>query len=273
MARYRTAAEVLTYWKRSSRSADIAAVLREGCLNDTRSPLRGPLGGTRFHPPLVVGKFGHPIEATITPLVAEPTTAATDALLAAASAGGIALLARATPASLLRALWIVALAGWGLSALLGAITHGLDLDPAVEALLWQPLYVGLGVAQALLVVAAVAAWRGEPSAQRLLPFMLVAAAVFYWATWRTGGNFLVFVVFSSATTVFALAVHAALARGRRPGAAWVAVGLAVSLAAGLVQASTLSLDLIWRFDHNGLFHLAQLAGLAILIPGLRRLLA
>ena len=197
----------------------------------------------------------------------------TDALLVAASAAGIAILSRATPASLLRALWIVALAGWGLSALLGAVTHGGNLDPAVETLLWQPLYIGLGVAQALLVVAAVAAWRGEASAKRLLPFMLTAAAVFYWATWRTGGNFLVFVLFSTATTVFALAVHAALARAGRPGAGWVAAGLGVSLAAGLVQASTLSLDLIWEFDHNGLFHLAQLAGLAILVPGLRRLLA
>jgi hypothetical protein len=52
----------------------------------------------------------------------------------------------------------------------------------------------------------------------------------------------------------------------------VAVGLGVSLAAGLLQASTLSLHLVWEFDHNGLFHLAQLAGLAILIPSLRRLL-
>ena len=144
--------------------------------------------------------------------------------------------------------------------------------PVVETLLWQPLYIGLGVAQALLVVAAVAAWRGEIGAQRLLPFMLAAAAGFYWATWRTGGDFLVFVVFSTATTVFALVVHAALARAGRPGAAGVAAGLGVSLAAGLVQASTLSLDMIWGFDHNGLFHLVQLAGLAILIPGLRRLL-
>jgi len=205
--------------------------------------------------------------------VAEPTSAATDALLAAASAAGIAALARGTPPSLLRAYWIVALAGWGLSALLGAATHGLDLDPGVETLLWQPLYIGLGAAQALLVVAAVAAWRGETSAQRLLPFMLAAAAVFYWATWRTGGDFLVFVVFSTATTVFALGVHAALARAKRPGAGWVAAGLGVSLAAGLVQASALSLHVVWGFDHNGLFHVVQLAGLAILIPGLRRLLA
>lgn len=179
----------------------------------------------------------------------------------------------ATPPSLRRALWTVALGGWGLSALLGAVTHGLPLEPAVETLLWQPLYIGLGVAQSLLVVASVAEWRGESSARRLLPVMLVAAAGFYWGTWHTGGNFLVFVIYSSTTTIFALVVHILLARGGRPGAGWVATGLGASLAAGLVQASNASLHFIWSFDHNGLFHLAQLAGLAILLPGLRRLLA
>ncbi len=102
--------------------------------------------------------------------------------------------------------------------------------------------------------------------------MLATAALFYWATRRTNGDFLVFVIYSSGTTIFALAVHAMLARRGLPGAKGVAIGLGVSLAAGLFQASSLSLSLIWRFDHNGLFHLAQLVGLGILIPSLRQLL-
>ncbi|MGH7497367.1 MAG: DUF6962 family protein, partial [Gemmatimonadales bacterium] len=139
--------------------------------------------------------------------------------------------------------------------------------------LWQPLYLALGVAQALLVVAAVGAWRGPANARRLLPYMLLAAVLFYWTTWQTGGDFLVFVVYSTATTVFALGVYAALVLHHRAGAALVAAGLAASLAAGAIQASALSLRLIWTFDHNGLFHLAQLAGLIVLIAGLRRSLA
>jgi hypothetical protein len=200
-------------------------------------------------------------------------TAGTDAVLAAASAAGIVYLLRSTPASSLQAWWLVALTGWGLSALLGVATHGLALEPRVEGLLWQPLYIGLGVAQALLVVAAVGAWRGATRARKLLIPMLVAAAAFYWATRRSEGNFLVFVVYSTGTTLFALGVHAALARKDLPGSAGVAAGLGVSLAAGVLQASSLSVHLVWEFDHNGLFHLAQLAGLGILIPSLRRLLA
>jgi len=193
-------------------------------------------------------------------------------VLAVASAIGIVYLLRSSPASPLRAWWVVALIGWGVGALLGVATHGLTLTPPVETLLWQPLYISLGVAQALLVVAAVAAWRGATRAQKLLPVMIAAAVVFYWATWRTHGSFLVFVVYSTATTLFALVVHAALARRGLPGASGVAVGLGVSLAAGLFQASNLSVSLVWEFDHNGLFHLVQLVGLAILIPGVRRLM-
>lgn len=200
------------------------------------------------------------------------TTASTDGVLAIATAAGIAFLLRRTPATPLRAWWLVALTGWGLSALLGVGTHGLELEPRVVTFLWQPLYIGLGIAQALVVVASVAAWRGERAAERILPFMLGAAAVFYWATWRTAGDFLVFVVFSAATTVFALVVHVVLARRGWEGAGWVAAGLAASLGSGLLQATDLSVELVWDFDHNGIFHLAQMAALGLLIAGLRRLL-
>lgn len=203
----------------------------------------------------------------------ETTTAGTDAVLAAATALCIVFLSRETPSTPLRAVWLTALGGWGLSALLGAITHGMSLDPGFERLLWQPLYLALGLAQALLVVAAVGAWRGFPAARRLLPFMVLAAALFYWATRRTGGNFLVFVIFSTATTVFALGVYLVLALRRTAGARLTAAGLALSLAAGAVQASTMSVHFIWTFDHNGLFHLVQLLGLGTLVAGLRRSLS
>ncbi|MGH7497751.1 MAG: DUF6962 family protein, partial [Gemmatimonadales bacterium] len=63
----------------------------------------------------------------------EGTTATTDGILAAVSALGILFLRRATPPGPLRTLWLMALAGWGVSALLGAVTHGLVLDPRIES--------------------------------------------------------------------------------------------------------------------------------------------
>ena len=53
----------------------------------------------------------------------------------------------------------------------------------------------------------------------------------------------------------------------------MAGALAVSLGAGPLQAADLgSIRLVWEFDHNGLFHLVQLLGLALMVAGLRRLL-
>jgi hypothetical protein len=127
---------------------------------------------------------------------------------------------------------------------------------------------------ALFVVGAVRDWRGDRAGRRLLPPMLVVALAFYGVTRATGGDFLAFVLFEAAALGFALGVYAWLAAWqRRPGAAAMAAALAVSLAAGAVQAADLgTIRLLWDFDHNGLFHLVQLAGLALLAAGLRRTL-
>jgi hypothetical protein len=53
----------------------------------------------------------------------------------------------------------------------------------------------------------------------------------------------------------------------------MAAAMAVSLAAGAIQASSVTVRLGWVFDHNGVFHLVQLAGLALLVVGLRGRLA
>jgi hypothetical protein len=207
-------------------------------------------------------------------MTAEGTTAATDAGLAVLVGTGMAWLRRVTPSSALRTTWLVALGAFALAAALGAIAHGFALSVEARQLLWQPLYLSLGVAVALFVVAAVGAAWGAAVGRRALPFLLAAAGVFYLLTRVTHGDFLVFVVYEAAGILFALGVHARLAIGGWAGAGLVAAGLAVSLAAGAAQAvDTISLHLVWTFDHNGVYHLLQGAGLAILLSGLRQMLA
>jgi hypothetical protein len=47
------------------------------------------------------------------------------------------------------------------------------------------------------------------------------------------------------------------------------VGLLISIAAAVIQGTgTVSFTLIWPFDHNGVFHLVQLPGLAAIAYGL-----
>lgn len=204
----------------------------------------------------------------------ERTTAATDALLAVAALVVFVLLRGRTPASFGRSVWLAALACMIVASAIGVVAHGLALSDRTRELLWQPLYLALGVTMALFVVGAVRDWRGDRAGRRLLPPMLVVALAFYGVTRATGGDFLAFVLFEAAALGFALGVYAWLAaRQRRPGAAAMAAALAVSLAAGAVQAADLgTIRLLWDFDHNGLFHLVQLAGLALLAAGLRRTL-
>jgi hypothetical protein len=204
----------------------------------------------------------------------ERTTAATDALLAVAAAAGIALLRRRTAPSFGRAVWQAALGALAAASALGAVAHGLALSDSTRELLWQPLYLALGVTMALFVVGAVRDWRGDLAGRRTLAPMLALAVVFYGVTRLTGGDFLAFVVYEAGALLFSLLVYLRLASGeRRPGAAAMAGALGVSLAAGAVQASDVgSIRLLWEFDHNGLFHLVQLLGLALMVAGLRRLL-
>jgi hypothetical protein len=204
----------------------------------------------------------------LTPFATERTTAITDLLLALAVAGGMVRLRR-VPAGWRRGVWLAALGAFGASALLGAAAHGLALDERVLEAIWQPLYLLLGLAVALFVVGAVADWRGEPAARALLPAALVAAGLFYLATRLAAGDFRVFVAFEAAALVFALGVYVALARRGRPGAATVAGALAVSLAAGAIQASdSIVLRLGWELDHNGLYHVVQIVGVILLVRGL-----
>jgi hypothetical protein len=209
----------------------------------------------------------------LTPSITERTTAATDVLLALIAFAGVPYLARSAPGSLGRTAWQLALAAFALAATLGAITHGLELDQGLERGMWQILYLSLGAAVALFVVGAIHDWRGAQIARRALVPMLVVAALFYVATRLSGGTFLVFLVFQAVALVFALAVYSLLARRRVPGATLVAIALAISIVAGVVQATqSLSLTIVWELDHNGLYHLVQLVGVVVLLAGLRQTL-
>lgn len=204
----------------------------------------------------------------------ERTTAATDLVLACVALAGAIRLRRGTPPSLPRRIWAAALAAAGLASLLGAITHGLTMSGGLREALWQPLYLLLGITVACFVAGAVGDGWGAHPARRVLPPMLLLALGFYGLTRLAAGEFVVFVLFQAAGLVAALLIYLWLARLRRPGAGLVAAALAVSLAAGAIQANqSLAARLVWEFDHNGLYHLAQLAGVVLLIAGLRRSLA
>jgi len=195
----------------------------------------------------------------------ELTTAGTDLLLALVAVG-LCLWLRPLRRHdrFYLGLWQGVFALLALAALLGALTHGLQLPPWLYLLLWQPLYLAMGVVVALLLLAATAAAR-----RARLPLLLLPA-VFYLITLLFNGAFLPFVIYEGLALLFVLAVYLRLAFRRHPGAGLLCAGVLVTLLAAGLQASPVGFTLLWPFDHNGVFHLVQLPGLLLFAFGARR---
>ena len=204
------------------------------------------------------------------PVPTELTTAATDAILALLALYCIRWLGArrsADPAKV--TLWILVLALLAVASVLGAIAHGLDLSSDTIYLLWQPLFLSLGLVVALFVVAATYDGLGPTTARRLMIPALVVGACFYLVTLIFPGTFLVFVLYEAVAMLVALALYVrlALVSGRRW--AWLMVlGIALNIAGAGIQASgTVRLNLGVPLDHNGVFHLVQMVAIVVLVAG------
>lgn len=202
----------------------------------------------------------------------ELTTSATDLILALECLAIIYWLRR-TPD---KTNWRLRLWSWifgltTLSALLGTIAHGLQLQPSVHALLWHPLNLSLGLVISLFVAAGCGDWQGQTLAMRLLPWCIGLGLAFFVLTLLLNNEFIVFVIYEGVGMILALIIYASLAVTHRlQGATIIAAAVVLNLAAAGVQASDLSLDLGVPFDHNSLFHLLQMVAMAVLAWGLRQ---
>jgi hypothetical protein len=206
------------------------------------------------------------------PVPTELTTAATDVLLGLLAIACVGYLRRFSD----RDPWRVAIWSWvfgllGFASVLGAVAHGIQLAPSARDALWQPLYLCLGLVVALFVVAAAYDWKGRHFARRMVPIMIVIAIGFFGATRLFVGSFLVFVVYEAAAMIAALTVYSVLAvRRRLPGSGVIAVAIALNILAAAIQASgSISLEIIWPLDHNGVFHLVQIVAVVVMVSGLR----
>lgn len=199
----------------------------------------------------------------------ELSTAATDAALTIESLLVAAWILRTPCGARWRAtLWGATLGVLALASLLGAAAHGLVLSAGTQAALWRPLYALLGLVVALMLVAAIADLRGPTLIRGLLPAAVALAMGFFVLSEAKGGDFGVFVLFHAGAGLVALAVYGILAWHRRlAGAGTIAASLALSLAAGAVQASNATLLPLLPLDHNGLYHLVTMVAVALLGRG------
>lgn len=202
----------------------------------------------------------------------EQTTAVTDlllAILAGVSAFYLQTIKRANRWK--TTLWSVLLVLLTIAALLGALAHGLELSAATRTLIWYPLNLLLGLVIALFVIGVVHDVWGKTSARQVLWPMLGIGVGFFLITLAFPGAFLTFVLYQAVGMLFALGCYGWLAMNNRMYGAWfMTAGVLVTLIASVVQATkTASMTvMIWQLDHNGVYHLIQMASIMLLVAGL-----
>ena len=132
--------------------------------------------------------------------------------------------------------------------------------------------MALSLAVSLFVAGVVYDLWGFEFSLTTLPILLIAGIGFYLATLMYPGVFFLFIVYEAVALVFALGAYIFLTIHKDlPGACLMAAGIFVSIVAAGIQAKkSVILTFIWRFDHNGIYHLVQVIGIMLLLLGLRR---
>ena len=85
-----------------------------------------------------------------------------------------------------------------------------------------------------------------------------------------GGSTFKGLVYEALVLLFAISAYTWLAIKRKLVGSWlIAIGLSISMIAAIIQTTeTVQITFIWKFDHNGLFHIVQLVGLLFIMAGL-----
>jgi hypothetical protein len=206
------------------------------------------------------------------PIVTEQTTAATDLLLGAVALVLLFLLLRERGDDRLKKLYWANLYGFlAIASFLGTIVHGLELSKSAKALIWQPLYMSLGIVIACFVLGSIHELWDRRVSKRLIPWMLAIAFGFYVITVIVPGSFFIFLIYEGIGVLVSLTIYLYLcAQPGRNDAYWMVAGIFVTIVAAIVEASgTARVTLMWEFDHNGIFHILQIPGLIFIFLGVR----
>ncbi len=206
-------------------------------------------------------------------IATEQTTAATDAILTIFSLFIVFSLIRMGKNQPWKSyIWSVIFGLFSIAAVLGSVAHGFKMSASLNALLWHPINLALGLMISLFVVATSYDIWGKPAVRRILLPMLAIGIFFFGLTMIWPDSFLVFIIYEFLATLFALAGYTwSDLKKSFPGAWLMAMGILLSIVAAGVQASgMIRFTLVWDFDHNGAFHLIQMIAFVFLFQGLKQ---
>jgi hypothetical protein len=184
-------------------------------------------------------------------VISEPMTVFTDYALAGVSVWlGCKLLGSSR-------FWALAFLALALAALLGGTWHGFFKSD----LLWKATTLSVGVASFGMVVGSSLLTLTGTALRILVVF--AAIKLLAYTAWMLGHDDFIWVI---ADTASALLIVGVLHLWRLNG--WMLAGVAVSILAGVAQASGLALH--EHFNHNDLYHVIQIAAMFLFYNGLKK---
>jgi hypothetical protein len=188
----------------------------------------------------------------------EPMTVATDYLLGAVTSWLAVKVLGNSARQKSRMFWGVAFVALAAGAFLGGTWHGF----VQSDLLWKATLFCVGVASfGMLVGSGYATLSGNARSSLIWVAALKLALFSFTIVERD--DFLVVIGDTGLALAAVLALHLWKWNG------WLVAGVAVSVLAALAQASGFALHA--HFNHNDLYHVIQLAAMALLYRGARRL--
>lgn len=167
-----------------------------------------------------------------------------------------------------RRLWGIGLLFIGLGALFGGLSHGFAayLDDTADAVIWKSTVYAIGLSMVFAVAGSISGSPLGATTSRSFCVLNVIAFVLY-AAWMIGHDDFLYVIYYYVPAMLCIAaLHGrAHLKYRSDGAAWIMSGVVVTLLGAVVQQSKISLHL--HFNHNDLFHVIQIIGLALFFRG------
>ena len=158
-------------------------------------------------------------------------------------------------------LWGLAFLALAVTAFLGGTYHGFQIT-----WVWKPTVFAIGIASfGMLAGSAYTTTSGN--VRRALLAAAALKLVFYEA-WMLGHDDFIFVVADTASAMLAVAALHLLALDN-PATRWILGGVTVSLIAAGIQAGRVALH--EHFNHNDLYHVVQIAAMALYYAGARRM--
>lgn len=204
-------------------------------------------------------------------MINEPMTILTDYALAGVTGALGWQLFRTREGQTVRSCWTLAFAVLAVAAALGGSYHGFAnvLAENVQQLLWKGTVLAVGIASfGMCAGSAIAVTIG--TLRKLLLALAAAKLTLYSAWMLTHDEFIYVIADTGIMMATVAALHAWSAMHDQDRASlWMLSGVGVSALGAGVQASGFALH--QNFNHNDLYHVIQIAAMALFFIGARRL--